>query len=498
MFVSKAICHFVTAIGVILSMISCGKGAQGWKVYLPGIGTYSSPRLTDLNRDGVLDIIMGAGGKEDVFSDTAIIALDGATGKLLWKIPGHNQYVGSAVFQEITGDGIDDIIIGGRWAQLTALDGATGNIIWTFFPERKTPDAAYAGWYNFTTPQFIPDQDKDGVKDLVIANGGNPLAAPGDDNRPAGWLLIISSKTGKILAGAQAPDGREIYMSVVCGPVPINGNLTVYFGTGGETIGGHLYRTSVNDIIKGDISNAVVLAASTNKGFVASPVLADITRDQIHDIIINSVDGRMLAINGATDSLIWQVFLPNTESYTIPAAGYFNKDDVPDFFANFALGVFPKLTRSVRFMVDGKTGEVAYADTVGAFQYASPVAADVNNDGWDDVIIPTSELQRKQFAHVYYSYLQAFDFMHNHTYSLGDTLPATNFAATPWLGDMDHDTKMDIVYSAVNFHDVQFDLQKPLGLWVAVYKTDIEIKKPLSWSAFMGGNYTGIFNDPKR
>jgi hypothetical protein len=491
----KAILIIFKTLYLIITLTSCEEyQPENWSVYLPGTGTYSSPRLTDLNKDGILDIIMGAGGKEEVYSDTAIIALDGRNGTLIWKLPGHNQYVGSAQFKDVTGDEINDVFIGGRWAQLTAINGATGQALWTFFSGRKTPDAAYAGWYNFTTPQFIPDKDGDGLDDLIIANGGNPLAPPNDLNRPAGRILVISSKTGKILANVQVPDGKETYMSVVCSPVQKNSNINVLFGTGGETIGGHLYRTTLNDIMKGDISGAKVLATSYEKGFVASPVLVDVNSDHIHDIIVNAVDGRMMAISGANDSLLWQVYFPGTEAYTIPAVGYFNKDDIPDLFANFAIGVFPALTKSVRFMVSGKTGKVEYTDTIRAFQYASPVAADLDNDGWDEVAVNTSEVKRKQFENVYFSYLQVLDFVHNKNYSIGDTLQATNLASTPWIDDMDGDHHLDIVYSAVNFNNVNFDLQRPLGLWVATYKTGFPKKKPVRWGAFMGSDYTGIVN----
>lgn len=469
------------------------ESARSWKRYLPAIGTYSSPRAADLNGDGVLDIVMGAGGQEEHHTDTALIALDGATGELLWSLPADNQYVGSAVFRDISKDGVPDVFIGGRWAQLTAINGADGKVIWSFFPERTRPDASDGGWYNFTTPQFVPDQDGDGLEDLLIANGGNPKALPGDPDRPAGMLLVLSSSSGKILAKTPVPDGRETYMSVVCFKAKEDSNLAVLFGTGGETIGGHLYRTTLKQIMQGDLSGATVLATGERKGFVASPVLADITNDGIFDVIANAVDGKMLAINGANDSLLWQIEWKGTEAYTMPAAGYFNADPVPDFFANFAIGVFPNLPRSIRFMVDGKTGKVAYQDTVPAFQYASPVAADFNGDGFDDALVNQSAVRRKQFENVYYSYLLVFDFKNNQRYSIGDTLKATNIASTPWIGDLNGDNKMDIVYSAVQYQGVRFDLQKPYGLFVSGYQTGIPVKRSITWGAYQGSDYTGIF-----
>ena len=267
----------------------------------------------------------------------------------------------------------------------------------------------------------------------------------------------------------------------------------VFFGTGGETLAGHLYKTTLHDIMQGNISNAKVLASSDTKGFVSSPVLVDINNNSIKDIIDNAVDGRMLAIDGATDSLLWQVSFPGTEAYTMPAIGFFNEDSIPDVYGNFAIGTFPVLNYSIRFMVNGKTGKIEYRDTIPAFQYASAVMADINGDGYDEVIINQSVLKRKQFENVFYSSLYAFDFKNHKNFPVGDSLSATNLASTPWIGDLDNDKKFDIIYTTVKYENAAFDLQKPVGLFIRRYSTNIKIKRPSGWGAFMGNNYNAKF-----
>ena len=65
----------------------------------------------------------------------------------------------------------------------------------------------------------------------------------------------MSSRTGEILHLAEMPDGKEIYMSVTVTPLPNLKDYEIIYGTGGETIGGHLYRCLLSDVIKHDLKN---------------------------------------------------------------------------------------------------------------------------------------------------------------------------------------------------------------------------------------------------
>ena len=43
-------------------------------------------------------------------------------------------------------------------------------------------------------------------------------------------------------------------------------------------------------------------------------------------------------------------------------------------------------------MLDGHTGEVLFLDSIGDFNFATPVAFDSNNDGNDEVLISTTNM----------------------------------------------------------------------------------------------------------
>src|SRR5688572_13246563 len=223
---------------------------KSWSVTYNGMGTFSSPRVTDLNGDGVGDVIFGAGREEFQACDSAVIAVDGRNGKMLWHVSAKDQIFGSASLKDLTGDGVNDVIINGRSAEFMAINGKTGKVIWRF--NKRTGKQE---WYAFYNAQFIGDQNNDGLEDILTSNGGNVWAAPHEiKDRPPGHLMVISSKDGTVLAKASSPDKFEIYMSVSAFAVNGGKDYHIIFGTGGETVGGHLYLTSLSDVLKGDVS----------------------------------------------------------------------------------------------------------------------------------------------------------------------------------------------------------------------------------------------------
>jgi len=464
--------------------------SAGWGIVLKDIGTQASPRAADLNQDGILDVVLGAGKVEFQPSDSAVIALNGATGELLWHVSARDQIFGSPAFKDITHDGVPDVFIGGRAAELMAIDGANGRVIWEYFPQGDTVNSFEHQLYNFYNSQFIPDQNQDGMEDILIANGGFIKAAPHDPNRPPGKLMVIDSKNGKLIAEALMPDGKETYMSAIVADCNNNGELSVIFGSGGETIAGNLYKTPLQDILDGEISEAVLLASGDVKGFIAPPVLADITGDGTLDIIANAVEGKMLAINGANYATIWEVHLPGTEAYCSIAPGYFTDDTTPDFFTNYGIGTWPDLMQSVQFMVDGKSGEIAFIDSLGSFHEASPLAWDVNADGVDEALFSINYYQAGAVS----NNLMVFDFHNDSLYYLSQKFnPGANISSTPWVGDLNQDGLAEIYYThAINPVDF-FSLEEKKGIQIHCMATGISSGSGISWGAYMGNAYDGIF-----
>lgn len=469
---------------------------NAWAIDLPTVGTFSSPRVTDLNGDGVGDVILGAGREEFQACDSAVVALDGKTGNLLWKVSAKDQVFGSAMFQDVSGDDVDDVFICGRSAELIAINGMTGEVIWRFTEVHQLKQPNKDGWFNFYNPQFAPDQDGDGLKDLLVSNGGDVMAEPFDPDRPAGQLVLISSRSGEIIRQAKMPDGKEIYMSITLSPEQKTQPASVIFGTGGETIGGNLFSGAFTAVLAGDLSSAVRLDSSKAKGFIGPSVCADLNSDGIDDVVTNSVDGRLLAYDGTTHEKLWEVVLPNTESYSSPAVGFFNGDEIPDFFISYGRGVWPHLGWGIQKLVDGRDGSVLFTDSLGFYQNTSPLAVDLNGDGRDEAILSVNfqeidELYRKFF----YTMLVYIDFKTGDIQQISEIYPGNNLSSTPWLGDLDNDGMLDVIYcnGINNRQTYTFD-----GMKVRRIATQIPVPKDLSWGAYQGNDYDGVFKGTRK
>ncbi len=468
-----------------------------WERELTGLCSFSSPRPVDLNGDGVLDIVIGSGRDEFQPTDSAVIAFDGRNGNVLWHVAGWDQMVGSPVFIAIDDDAVSDVILGGRAGQLYAMSGATGKILWQPFYASDL-EAAYAkgtNLLNFYTPQLIPDQNGDGRQDILVAYGGDARIHRDDPNRPVGQLWVISSRDGQVLRRVDMPDSAETYMSALCVDLESKGEWTVLFGTGGETFPGSFYRVPLSGVLDGSLAGIRRLATSPGRGFMAPPVLADINGDNILDIIVNAVDGRMLALDGKDDALRWQVQIPGAEVYSSIAVGNFTGDPTPDFFTNFGVGIFPDVVATIQLMVDGQTGKIAFQDSLGYLQIGSPLAIDFNGDGYDEAVMTVNELQKDMakdhFKSLYgtSNKLLAFDFQADRIYTLLGPFKGVNPAATPWIGDLDGDKQLDLIYSYMR----DTLTYKPFhGMKIHRREFDFRVEDHIKWGSYMGTWYNGV------
>ena len=468
---------------ILILVVVCGSALHSqnnWQFFVDSIPTLSSPRSCDLNNDGVQDIVFG-GGTDGAFSNNGIMAVNGANGNLLWKRASRNEVFGSAIFQDINNDGIKDVFMVGRQAQLLAINGSTGALFWDYFPYNVNP--ADSGLYNFYNPQFIDDVSGDGIMDILVANGGDHSAPVWDTTRPPGHLMVVNALNGQLIAKAVVPDSAETYCSAEVVDIQGNGVKWVLFGTGGETLGGSFWACPLSNLLNNDLSASIQLAHDANFGFVA-PASFYKTAGNQYNIFIQSYSGKLIKIKGSNFSQHWSYDLPNTESSAEPVIGNFTGNNQPDVFLFLAKGTSSAYTDYYQVLLDGATGNVVFKDSIGHIQFASGNAIDLNNDGRDEAIVSVNYMENGRWKHR----LQSFDFQNGTLQEIVPTRTGVNIGSTPLFTDLDNDSLIDLVYL------VKKDSLNPMG-WKGVYAYHTEFNAFIPNAGIAWGSYLSTLNN---
>jgi hypothetical protein len=408
--------------------------------------------------------------------------------------------VGTPVFLDINDDEIPDVIIGGRSAELQAINGKSGKIIWQFYKGKNAYTARNEGLYNFYNPQFVKDQDGDGLLDILICNGGDAAIAKGALRRPPGKLMLLSSKSGKIISEDIMPDLHETYFSPVCFDGENSDNPTIVFGSGGESKSGHLYLCKLSDLKTGNLKNAITLDSSTTeKGYEAPPILADFNNDKQLDILFNNVEGKTALLDGVTHKTIWSVKCDSAEVFSQPAIGYFTGNDhVLDVFVSFAIGEYPYYQRTEQWLIDGKSGKVITKFKDLRFTYSSPLTADLDGDGTDEVVMNMVRDSVINGRNRPFYELSIFDFKNHKNGILASRQNGACFASTPFLGDLDNDGKMDVIYSGSPATVSEFPGTTPYNrtpVLLSIHRVEMDkiSAKAVKWGSYMGKDAKSIW-----
>jgi outer membrane protein assembly factor BamB len=438
---------------------------------------YFSPRATDMDGDGELEIV-AAGGSE-VPPHGEVVALDGPSGDVLWRALLDEQLYSSAVFLDVTDDGVLDVFVGGRNSLFVALDGVTGAVLWSFVDPRPLPEYYL---YNFYTPVPIDDLTGDGIRDLLMASGGSDgIREPGAP-RPPAHLVVVDAKTGALVAVARSPDYEETYMSPLVVPDAGTSSPTILFGTGGETRSGALWKTTLDDVLAGDIDGAKELVSVAGKGVIAPPALADLDGDGRLDVVVATFDGRLLAIDGTNDATLWEHAVDGSESFSTPTLGYFDEDEYPDVFAVFLKGVFPVYDSIERVVLRGSDGSVLWRGQTGTFTMAGDIALDLDGDDIDEIVFSSSDSGAEPGTeHTLHLWTSASGGERQWGRPLGTMSPSS-----PWIGDLDADGCLDLVVATHTRKDRSNEAA------IARFRVAAPVPARISWGGYLGTRFDSV------
>jgi len=250
-----------------------------WEIQAKAIT--SAGTVGDVDGDGKQEVIvtellhLPAGG-------LSVIVLNGEDGSEVWRhtppavVAGEEGFAPSPILEDITGDGINDILVGSMIYKFYALDGPTGAVLWS---------SDYEHFIRSASP--MADMDLDGANEII-----------GIDNHAIAKIFDAAS-------GAVEWEGD---LGVCVGSTPAIGDLD---GDGyGEAV---FSMCTSGGIVVLNHDGSVLWQRPEHTLYYASPTLIDVDNDGLEDVV-NTAGGihTVLAYKGTNGDPIWSTLLPDT------------------------------------------------------------------------------------------------------------------------------------------------------------------------------------------
>jgi hypothetical protein len=372
----------------------------------------------DVDGNGYEDVVVGAECEDGgAFDAGRAYIFTGQTGTLLHTLQSPNAELkgrfGYSVSgaEDVNNDGYSDVVVGACGETAGAPDagrayvfsGQTGSLLYTF----QSPDAEAGGWFGFSVcgAGDVNNDDHDDALVGACREDGGVI--------DAGRAYIFSGQTGGLLYTLQSPNAEpDGWFSIAVsglGDANNDGHDDVVVGAfledGGAANAGRAY------VFSGQTGTLLHTLQSPNPeafGYFGGSVSegGDVNGDGYDDVVVGALyedpgtpdAGRAYVFSGQTGSLLWTLQSPNPETdgffgLSISGAGDADSDGYDDVVVG-AYGENGGATNAGRaYVFSGQTGSLLWtlqspdAEYMGVFGYSVSGVGDVNNAGYDDVIV---------------------------------------------------------------------------------------------------------------
>ncbi|NQV16938.1 MAG: choice-of-anchor D domain-containing protein [Armatimonadetes bacterium] len=273
--------------------------------------------IPDISGDGIDDVIICS-------EDNFVRCFNGnasVSGDILWEteIYSGNIYTQNSlkIIEDIDSDGYDDVIVGttGGNRAINALSGKTGQLIWTFYTSIYT---GTGGWVYEVDVSY--DYNNDGILDV--------LAAAGSD---AQRVMCMDGT-----------NGNELWNFYAAGP--------------------KFSCIGIEDVTGDGIPDAIAGASNSNE-----------------------TDGKVFGIDGANGSQLWEFTTGGSSVWALAQVDDVNGDGIEDVAAGDFSGNY--------YCFDASNGSVLWSGSIGTCLILRfEKLEDVNSDGHPDIAIAHSSI----------------------------------------------------------------------------------------------------------
>ncbi|MBN1338940.1 MAG: choice-of-anchor D domain-containing protein [Bacteroidales bacterium] len=341
-------------------------GDPFWNFTISGSAYDNSPKaispMPDVTGDGIDDVIICS-------EDDYIRCFNGnasGIGDVIWENGSGSVYgqTGLAIIEDIDNDGYQDVIVGLAWGvkSVHAISGYDGTIIWTY----DTHIFGQGGWIYQVYAGY--DYNNDGISDV--------LASSGDDSYGTG------PKRFHCLDGLT---GTPIWNTFTGGPnFSVIGVEDFNFDNIPDVIGGSSNDPETQGYIYGlnGATGAILWNIPTGGTSVwALGQLDDITNDGVKDIVAGDFGGNYYLVNPVTGAA---VFTGSVGPALILRCEIF--DDVNgDGYKDFSLAK----SNSSAVMISGYTGQNIWLQSLADKVWNIDRMGDITGDGINDMVAGT-------------------------------------------------------------------------------------------------------------
>jgi hypothetical protein len=379
--------------------VSSAPYVQGWPTEV-GTVRYSSPAVADIDGDGKREVAVATW--DDLLY---LLSYDGKTldgfPVNTWDTPGNGEE-SSPILADLDGNGELDVLFLTNEGKLIALTFSGKTLSgWPIELE---------GIPNRATPVVQNLTDYPGLEVIAAVENDTGVVVyvfHGDGTAVAGWPIRLKGMRSPYLAVGDFDGDNSAEITVV------TGRKVYAFHYNGSPVDGWPVEIDTNT--------------------VAAPVIADIEGNGNESVIFGTADGYVYAMDGkGRDQAGWPVKLCNNPVTTAPALGDVNGDGRVEIV--FVSGE-AHITSSVVWVMDARGRIIkGFPATIQEPVAASPIAADVDGNGYADIIVATCA-GTIQAINGYGEIVQGFPI----------NVTSGKITATPTATDIDGDGTLDVV-----------------------------------------------------